>query len=525
MVAAGQGGWVTIPCTDRASDCLEKQQVHVPRLTRERAAEQTRVVETRTVPGAPFEYQPGTMPPLGSSTVSSSAMSTSAALFGGVAVAAALCVARRTNSARLQHTRAVATAGDSKPAADLAPLSASTGGGAGAEVALVDTELRKLVANGAFRFDFSTDLDRYVQPASIDLPLPKKAWLVKEKVLPFQKCVRELLVNLALDECSLEGDGAMLLRGQTYLVHCGSIALPATHRGLLSPKSSIGRVDLMVRGVVDQCGLYDIIDGGEQRELWLEISPQSFNVRVKAGIALTQLMVFADLGSVSDESADSSTPSAPRPLVYNDIGEALPLRLYKDMLILSLRVPDGEKDTWGQDGRRQASQATRLNADDESGRLYDSRGSSKLLAGYEAVTTNEVIDLSRVNAHDPSTFFRPVYAEPGAGKMTLEKDRFYILATKVKTSAAVPRACHRTLTFWLLLTCSKEKVSIPLTVSGEMVPFSHHVGELRAHYAGFFDPGFGYGRSGELKGAVGVLEVRPHETITIYDGQVSTLRA
>jgi dCTP deaminase len=68
-------------------------------------------------------------------------------------------------------------------------------------------------------------------------------------------------------------------------------------------------------------------------------------------------------------------------------------------------------------------------------------------------------------------------------------------------------------------------VSIPLTVSGEMVPFSHHVGELRAHYAGFFDPGFGYGRAGELKGAVGVLEVRPHETITIYDGQVSTLRA
>jgi hypothetical protein len=41
------------------------------------------------------------------------------------------------------------------------------------------------------------------------------------------------------------------------------------------------------------------------------------------------------------------------------------------------------------------------------------------------------------------------------------------------------------------------------------VPFSHHVGELRAHYAGFFDPGFGYGVGGELSGAVGVLEVRP----------------
>ncbi len=63
----------------------------------------------------------------------------------------------------------------------------------------------------------------------------------------------------------------------------------------------------MVRGVVDGCGLYDIIptrpggggggkgstasgDGG--RELWLEISPRSFNIRVREGVTLTQLMVF-----------------------------------------------------------------------------------------------------------------------------------------------------------------------------------------------------------------------------------------
>ena len=118
----------------------------------------------------------------------------------------------------------------------------------------------------------------------------------------------------------------------------------------------------------------------------------------------------------------------------DDVGTTLPLNLYKDMLILSLRVPS------------ESSEEPEAQAD--GARL---RGSEGLLAGYEAVTTNEVIDMSRVDAHDPSTFFRPVYAEAGAGKMTLEKDRFYILATK-------------------------EKVSIPLTVSAEMVPFSHHVG-------------------------------------------------
>jgi hypothetical protein len=57
----------------------------------------------------------------------------------------------------------------------------------------------------------------------------------------------------------------------------------------------------MVRGVVDGCGLYDIIpahvdaeqpSASHARELWLEISPRSFNVRVREGVALTQLMVF-----------------------------------------------------------------------------------------------------------------------------------------------------------------------------------------------------------------------------------------
>ena len=76
-------------------------------------------------------------------------------------------------------------------------------------------------------------------------------------------------------------DGIIFLKGQTYLVYCGTVELPKGHRGMLSPKSSIGRVDLMVRGVVDECGLYDIIDGGQRRELWLEITPQSFNVKLK----------------------------------------------------------------------------------------------------------------------------------------------------------------------------------------------------------------------------------------------------
>jgi dCTP deaminase len=53
-----------------------------------------------------------------------------------------------------------------------------------------------------------------------------------------------------------------------------------------------------------------------------------------------------------------------------------------------------------------------------------------------------------------------------------------------------------------------------------MVPFDSSIGELRIHYAGFFDPGFGYGVS-DLTGTRAVLEVRAHEVpFLIEHGQI-----
>jgi len=53
-------------------------------------------------------------------------------------------------------------------------------------------------------------------------------------------------------------------------------------------------------------------------------------------------------------------------------------------------------------------------------------------------------------------------------------------------------------------------VRVPPDFAAEMVPFDPSDGEFRIHYAGFFDPGFGYGSS-EIKGTRAVLEVRAHE--------------
>jgi dCTP deaminase len=52
-----------------------------------------------------------------------------------------------------------------------------------------------------------------------------------------------------------------------------------------------------------------------------------------------------------------------------------------------------------------------------------------------------------------------------------------------------------------------------------MRPYDTRVGEFRVHYAGFFDPGFGFAAAGE--GSRAVLEIRSFEVpFALRDGQL-----
>jgi deoxycytidine triphosphate deaminase len=62
--------------------------------------------------------------------------------------------------------------------------------------------------------------------------------------------------------------------------------------------------------------------------------------------------------------------------------------------------------------------------------------------------------------------------------------------------------------FYLLL--SQDCVAIPPQYAAEMTAYDPTSGELRTHYAGFFDPGFGYGSQKSL-GSKAALEVRAHD--------------
>ena len=114
--------------------------------------------------------------------------------------------------------------------------------------------------------------------------------------------------------------------------------------------------------------------------------------------------------------------------------------------------------------------------------------------GYRAKRHTGVVDVDRRGGYTVGEFWEPIEARPD-GNLILDPGEFYILA-------------------------SKEAVQVPPDYAAEMVPFDPLVGEFRVHYAGFFDPGFGYAGAGG-EGARAVLEVRSREVPFILEhGQI-----
>jgi dCTP deaminase len=131
--------------------------------------------------------------------------------------------------------------------------------------------------------------------------------------------------------------------------------------------------------------------------------------------------------------------------------------------------------------------------DDGLGFSVDLRPASGSLVGYRAKPHTGVIDLDRIGHYAPADFWEEVHSTDG--RIILDPGAFYILV-------------------------SREAVTIPPTHAAEMAPYMAMVGEFRVHYAGFFDPGFGWAPAGGA-GSRGVLEVRCHEAPFVLEhGQV-----
>lgn len=131
--------------------------------------------------------------------------------------------------------------------------------------------------------------------------------------------------------------------------------------------------------------------------------------------------------------------------------------------------------------------------DEGLGFSVDLRLPDTTLVGYRAKPHTGVIDLDNIGHYAPAEYWEEVHSDNG--QIILDPGAFYILV-------------------------SREAVTIPPAYAAEMAPYLAMVGEFRVHYAGFFDPGFGFAEAGGA-GSRGVLEVRCHEAPFVLEhGQV-----
>lgn len=314
--------------------------------------------------------------------------------------------------------------------------------------------------------------DRQIQPASLDLRLGRKAYRLISSFLPELSAISSRLnvldfyqSDLVMYEMDLT-DGAILEKGHVYLVPLlEHLNLPQTLRARANPKSTTGRLDVFTRVVTDLNAGFDEIRAGYHGPLFLEVVPRSFAIKVRTGQSLNQVRFVRGEATVSDKALQALHDKTP--LLYHNVPSTRVLgkREFRTDRGLFLRI-----DLKGED-------------------RTDSR-----IIGYRAKKNSHVIDLARVGHYAAADFWEPLYRHR-QDSLLLEPEEFYILA-------------------------SKERIRVPAGYAAEMVAYEAACGELRTHYAGFFDPGFGYGADGEIKGTQVVLEVRPHDVpFLIHDGQ------
>ena len=322
--------------------------------------------------------------------------------------------------------------------------------------------IRELIASGAIfpRRETGAEIsEEQIQPASVDLRLGEVAWRVQASFLPGEHATVETKIrDLKMAEVDLTKP-AVLECGCIYIIPLiEELFLPEKLSAKANPKSTTGRLDIFARLITDYGKKFEWVAQGYKGKLYVEVVPNSFSVMVRAGMKLNQLRFVR--GRPGSHQTRLEALDEEYTLVYSD--EDSPLAAHID------------KGLW-------ISVSTQ------------SENPQEIIA-YRARRNAPVIDLSKVNFYDPGEFWDFIYS-PKNGSLILDPGDFYILG-------------------------SKEKYRVPPESAAEMVPLETSIGEFRIHYAGFFDPGFGYGLN-DIKGTKAVLEVRAHEVpFVIEDGQI-----
>ena len=298
--------------------------------------------------------------------------------------------------------------------------------------------------------------ERQMQPASLDLRLGSRAWRVQSSFLPGAETrVEDKLARLAMHQIDLSG-GAVLERGCVYIVELQeSLTLESDVSAMANPKSSTGRLDIFTRLITDRALEFEAVAAGYQGPLYAEISPRTFSVLVRSGSCLSELRLRRGPGSMSDDAMKDLQRDVGLVSGTDDVD-------IRDGVALSVNLaPAGEDAIIGWRARKHAGLID-----------IDAPASCQVDAFWERLTKSDLV----------------------ASGLVLHPDEFYILA-------------------------SREFITVPRDHAAEMRAYDTRVGEFRAHYAGFFDPGFGVRELG-AGNTRAVLEVRSHDVpFLIEEGQ------
>lgn len=300
------------------------------------------------------------------------------------------------------------------------------------------------------------------QPASIDLRLGARGYRVRASFLPGRgNTVSDQLKEFTLHSFSLK-DGVVLERGCFYVLELQEIlSLPKILFAVANPKSSTGRLDVFTRLIADGGEVFDLVESEYRGRLYVEVCPMTFSVRVQTGTRLNQLRFVRRTSGQDRFDRPALDDNALR-------------RLHKSQPLITEGAPT-------------IRNGLNLRVD-----LHGSRVGA--IIGYKALKYAGIVDCDRKSSHKMKDFWEPIRSNKD-GILILDPDEFYILA-------------------------SKECMQVPPEFAAEMAPIDPMMGEFRAHYAGFFDPGFGHMADGK-HGSRAVLEVRSHDVpFALRDGQI-----
>jgi dCTP deaminase len=325
-------------------------------------------------------------------------------------------------------------------------------------------EIKRMVDTG--QINATPDVpDSQIQPASIDLRLGKEAYRVQASFLRGRSATLLTKVRELLDSTIdlTQPTPPLLEPGVVYIIPLlERLRLPNDVQGIANPKSTTGRLDVFTRLITEHGDQFDRVPRGYKGLLYVEVSSRTFPIRVREGMTLNQLRFVRGNSLDPIRNGELRQLAKEHNLIYDSEGRPT-----------TDRIGEGIELT------------VDLEGDDRSS-----------IIAYRAKDSPRAIELDKVGHYDPADYWEAI-PRPRQGHIILAKGGFYLLA-------------------------SKGRVSVPLNYAAEMVAHDPSMGEFRVHYAGFFDPGFGYGsKKGEICGTKAVLEVRAYEVpILLEDDDV-----